>query len=145
VDGVFGRDNSTVVVRFGWIQAGFGVSRWTPACGPQPRDRAGRLRSCAPFHRTRRKEVRFRFGGVIKRVTGRHFPGCTMKNLSRYYREGPTAQDAYRARIEAQRNQIELYRRIARVQGRRLSREEAAREWIERYAGTFAEANDVKP
>ena len=89
--------------------------------------------------------MRFRFGGVIKGVTGRHFQGFTVKNLSRYYREGATAQDAYRARIEAQRNQIELYWRIVRVRGRRLSREEVAREWIERYAGTFAEANDVNP
>ena len=57
----------------------------------------------------------------------------------RHFRDGESAQDAFRARMEAQRYQIERYRR-AKMQdkGELLSLDDAALEWIERYAEAFA-------
>ena len=50
---------------------------------------------------------------------------------------------AFRARMIAQVEQIELYRlAVMREQGRSLSRDQAAREWIARYAGDFARDED---
>ena len=46
--------------------------------------------------------------------------------------------DAFRNRMEQQCHQIKLYRQsILRESGRLLSPDEAAFEWIERYAATF--------
>ncbi len=48
------------------------------------------------------------------------------------------AEDAFRARMVEQLCHIEDYRRsIYRTQGRELSLDEAAQEWIEKYADTF--------
>lgn len=48
--------------------------------------------------------------------------------------------DAYRVRMVEQVCRIEQYRRdVARQEGRHLSSEEAAQEWITRYAGEFAQ------
>ena len=53
-------------------------------------------------------------------------------------RESSVVQNAFRARMEAQCGQIEKYRlTVLRDEGRRLSRDEAAMEWIERYAATY--------
>ncbi len=47
-------------------------------------------------------------------------------------------EDAYRARMVEQLCHIEAYRRrVLRDEGRRLSDEEAAMEWIENYADRF--------
>lgn len=47
-------------------------------------------------------------------------------------------QDAYRARMVEQLCQIECYRRrVAQTEGRQLSGEQAAAEWIERHAADF--------
>ena len=49
-------------------------------------------------------------------------------------------QDDFLARMEAQCHQIERYRLdVLRNEGRELSRDEAALEWIERYAEGFDE------
>lgn len=49
-----------------------------------------------------------------------------------------TEQDPFRARMEAQCYQVEQYRlTVAREEGRRLTADEAAFEWIGRYAETF--------
>lgn len=48
------------------------------------------------------------------------------------------AEDAFRARMVEQVCHIEEYRRaVARTEGRTLSAEEAAREWIAKYASGF--------
>ena len=47
-------------------------------------------------------------------------------------------QDAYRARMVEQLCQIECYRRrVAQTEGRQLSGEQAAAEWISRHAADF--------
>jgi len=53
------------------------------------------------------------------------------------------ASDVFRARMECQCQEIEEYRRTEmRDGGRVLSLDEAALEWIERYAADFADRND---
>ena len=48
------------------------------------------------------------------------------------------SRDVYRLRMIEQICHIEHYRNeIARVEGRKLSPQEAAREWISKYAGDF--------
>ncbi len=46
-------------------------------------------------------------------------------------------QEAFRARMEKQCAQIEGYKLTQQQQGRSVTTEEAAREWIERYAASF--------
>lgn len=49
-----------------------------------------------------------------------------------------TDQDAYSVRMVEQLCRIEEYREtVQRTQGRTLSRDEAAREWIDRHAADF--------
>jgi hypothetical protein len=45
--------------------------------------------------------------------------------------------DAFKSRMVAQVRQIQKYKKILEQQGRRLSIEEAAMEWISRYAADF--------
>ena len=53
-----------------------------------------------------------------------------------------TGQDAFRLRMEQQCHQIKQYRQsMLRECGRLLSPDEAALEWIERYAATFEGGN----
>ncbi|KON82412.1 PilZ domain-containing protein [Azoarcus sp. PA01] len=53
------------------------------------------------------------------------------------------ADEAYRTRMVEQVCHIEEYRRsVQRLEGRELSAEEAAFEWIGRFAGQFPEAGD---
>ncbi len=50
----------------------------------------------------------------------------------------PDASDAFVARMQAQCKQIEAYRLdVNRREGRCISLDQAAREWIERYAHEF--------
>ena len=50
------------------------------------------------------------------------------------------ARDAWRTRLVEQACHIEAYRRdVARQEGRELDREQAAREWVERFAADFPE------
>ena len=52
--------------------------------------------------------------------------------------------DAYRARMVEQICHIEQYRRdVWQREGRRLTAEEAAREWIERYAAAFPSLEEI--
>ena len=54
-----------------------------------------------------------------------------------------SAEEFFRLRMESQCNQIKRYRlKILRESGRLLSADEAAIEWIERFAATF---DDVMP
>tara|TARA_R110002072_G_scaffold84388_12_gene191378 strand:+ start:1079 stop:1252 length:174 start_codon:yes stop_codon:yes gene_type:complete len=54
-----------------------------------------------------------------------------------------SAEELFRLRMESQCNQIKRYRlKILRESGRLLSADEAAIEWIERFAATF---DDVMP
>jgi hypothetical protein len=49
------------------------------------------------------------------------------------------AQRAFRARMDAQCEEIENYRlAVLRDEGRQLNMEQAAKEWIERFAEHFA-------
>jgi hypothetical protein len=53
------------------------------------------------------------------------------------------ADEAYRTRMVEQVCHIEEYRRrVQRIEGRELSAEEAAFEWIHRFAGQFPEAGN---
>jgi hypothetical protein len=53
-------------------------------------------------------------------------------------------QDAFQARMEAQCEEIERYRLLVlREEGRELSLEQAALEWIEGYADTFARDSET--
>jgi hypothetical protein len=53
------------------------------------------------------------------------------------------ADDAYRTRMVEQVCHIEEYRRrVQRLEGRELSAEEAASEWIHRFAAQFPEAGN---
>ena len=62
-----------------------------------------------------------------------------MASMTRHDRESAMTQDAFRARMEAQCYQIERYRHAQiRGEGRVLSQDEAALEWIELYAEAFA-------
>lgn len=52
--------------------------------------------------------------------------------------DASAGQDAFRSRMEQQCHQIRQYRQLMlRDCGRMLSPNEAALEWIERYAATF--------
>lgn len=53
-----------------------------------------------------------------------------------------TPADRFRVRMIEQVCHIEHYRQEARRQGRELSAEDAAREWIERYASNFPRHDD---
>ena len=53
------------------------------------------------------------------------------------------SMDPFQGRMEDQCCQIRRYRRdISRIEGRQLSQDEAALEWIERYAESFARDHD---
>jgi hypothetical protein len=55
--------------------------------------------------------------------------------------EIPAEADDYRLRMVEQLSHIEDYRRsVAEKDGRKISAEQAAREWISRYAGDFPQA-----
>ena len=65
-----------------------------------------------------------------------------MVTITRDRRDNTATRNTFRARMEAQCGQIDEYRMmVLRDEGRRLSRDEAAMEWIERHAATYA--NDV--
>ena len=52
-------------------------------------------------------------------------------------------QSAFQARMQAQCDQIDQYRlRVMQGEGRHLSQDQAALEWIDRYADTFALNSD---
>jgi len=52
------------------------------------------------------------------------------------------AEEAYRTRMVEQVCHIEDYRRSERIKGRELGVEEAASEWIQRFAAQFPEAGN---
>ena len=53
-------------------------------------------------------------------------------------KETPSGREVFRLRMEKQCRQIKQYRlAVLRENGRLLSPDEAALEWIERYAATF--------
>ena len=61
-----------------------------------------------------------------------------MANITNTYCGFITDQAAFKARMEAQCYLVEQYRlAVAREEGRRLTTDEAALEWIDRYAETF--------
>ena len=61
-----------------------------------------------------------------------------MKDRNRRNGERANNGEAFRMRMEAQCQLIDRYRlKVLREQHRKLSRDEAALEWIERYADSF--------
>lgn len=55
----------------------------------------------------------------------------------------PETSGVFQARMEAQCEEIKQYRlSVKQEEGRELSLEQAAREWIESYAVAFAQDND---
>ena len=71
--------------------------------------------------------------------------GCILAAIKISNAEGePGSQQAFRARMDAQREQIENYRlAVLRDEGRQLDMEQAAIEWIERFAERFASEAQV--
>ncbi len=64
--------------------------------------------------------------------------GVTVMGMSKHDKEGATMQEAFQARMRDQCQKIERYRlEVLRNEGRLLSRGEAARQWIDRYAEYF--------
>lgn len=54
-------------------------------------------------------------------------------------------EDAFAGRMQAQCSEIRRYQQtVVRNEGRYLSQDEAALEWIERYAETFAQEHDKR-
>ena len=61
-----------------------------------------------------------------------------MARVKEYTSEGVSNQESFRKRMEAQCSQIERYRaKVMYNEGRFLSQNEAATEWIARYAKVF--------
>ena len=57
--------------------------------------------------------------------------------------QGEQSAESFRGRMQAQCCRIQDYRlEVLHNEGRRLSHDEAALEWIERYAEAFAEDHD---
>lgn len=55
-----------------------------------------------------------------------------------------TSREMFRARMESQCREIDLYRHaVMRASGRILSRDEAALEWIARYAAEFDRDSEI--
>lgn len=68
--------------------------------------------------------------------------GVPMK-LQRQCDEDVNAQEAFTARMERQCRQVEQYRQsVLQNEGRYLSKDEAAAEWVEQFAEVFARDND---
>jgi hypothetical protein len=67
--------------------------------------------------------------------------------INRRGTEGTTGiHSAFQARMEAQCKQIDQYRlRVMRGEGRHLSQDQAALEWIDRYADTFGSSSHNSP
>ncbi len=57
---------------------------------------------------------------------------------------GSMTQEAFQARMRAQCEAIQQYRsKVVREEGRDLTLEEAAMEWIEQYAGEFSDTDPI--
>lgn len=58
--------------------------------------------------------------------------------MRQYEVDATVTREAFRARMESQCHHIEQYRQKVLIEsGRELTLDEAAVEWIERYAATF--------
>ena len=67
-----------------------------------------------------------------------------MVSKTRDDREGTRTQSAFQTRMGVQCQEIERYRlEVMRNEGRPLSQDEAARQWIERYAENFDQGSDA--
>jgi len=63
--------------------------------------------------------------------------------MTRKYTVRPKMQDTFRLRMKDQCYLIEQYRlAVLENEGRYLSRDQAALEWIERHAESFAQCSD---
>ena len=71
--------------------------------------------------------------------------GITLADKERHCPGGESETgEAFEARMKAQCEAIEQYQSHAvQEEGRELSLEEAAREWIDQFAGSFADNYDV--
>ncbi|MEL0636639.1 MULTISPECIES: energy transducer TonB [Marinomonas] len=70
-------------------------------------------------------------------VTGRVVSCCNEVGEYRIAIEFPIKDECYCVRMVEQLSQIEHYRRQAKTQGRRLNYNEAAAEWIQKFAASF--------
>lgn len=72
-------------------------------------------------------------------VVGRIYRCDKEKDKYRIFIEFPQKEDCYYVRMIEQLSQIEHYRRKEKQQGRRLNFNEAATEWIQKFAASFPE------
>lgn len=80
---------------------------------------------------------------VVNRVNSR-FLGITVANTTLHATKDTAAQEAFRSRMEAQCFQVERYRMALLInEGRRVTLDEAALEWIGRFAKAFANFHDA--
>jgi hypothetical protein len=80
----------------------------------------------------------------MKVVSELYFQGITVMSMIKHDKEGTRTQEAFQARMGVQCQQIERYRlEVMRNEGRLLSQDEAARQWIERYAEYFVPGGDA--
>ena len=80
----------------------------------------------------------------MKVVSELYFKGFTVVSKTRHDREGTRTQSAFQTRMGVQCQEIERYRlEVMRNEGRPLSQDEAARQWIERYAENFDQGSDA--
>jgi len=103
------------------------------------------FRSQEPFDEGEIVEVRLAILGHEVRATGR-VAWCNALDVGAW-RVGlllSDGQTGHAVRMIEQLCHIELYRERQRKQGRELSSEEAAREWIERFASDFPSPIDAE-
>lgn len=101
---------------------------------------------CAVLHIFIYRQVPFPVAAAINGLTrGKCKRRCRVAQSLGDDRE-EEALDAFQGRMEAQCNEIRKYRQqLLENEGRQLSYDEAALEWVERYAELFARKHDADP
>ena len=80
----------------------------------------------------------------MKNINERYVVEGTTMSSGMHDREDAVTQDTFRVRMEAQCSRIERYRQaLVQKEGRPVGQDEAAQEWIERYAESFASDHDA--
>jgi hypothetical protein len=97
---------------------------------------------CALLHKALVKYLTFSPRAAINVPREQQMRGVVSGKLIQSRTDTVSGPDAFRNRMEQQCHQIKQYRQsMLRESGRLLSPDEAALEWIERYAATFEGGN----
>lgn len=91
------------------------------------------------LHNVHTDALTFLSVAAITKVNGA-LAGVYVSHAVEQSRAAPSSEEMFRLRMESQCRHIVRYRlRVLRESGRLLSSDEAALEWIARYAATFDE------